>query len=103
MKIILNLILVFISFSMSVAQSIIRPPMWGIAKMTFLVSDFQMARDYYGKFLGFDEAFSYNSGIGKVISFKVNDRQFLEFTEDKDAKKRPGLFPSLTKQRMLNK
>jgi catechol 2,3-dioxygenase-like lactoylglutathione lyase family enzyme len=69
----------------------VRPPIWGIAKMTFLVSDFQLARDYYGDFLGFDEAFSYNSEIGKIISFKVNDRQFLEFIEDKEAKNKTRL------------
>lgn len=68
------------------AQNAVRPPVWGIAKMTFLVSDFQLARAYYGEFLGFDEAFSYPSDSGKIISFKVNDRQFLEFIEDKDAK-----------------
>lgn len=62
------------------------PAIWGIAKMTFLVSDFQLARDYYGKFLGFDEAFSYSTDLGKIISFKVNDRQFLEFVVDKQAK-----------------
>lgn len=73
------------------AQTIQRPPIWGIAKMTYLVSDFQLARNYYGKFLGFDEAFTYNSVSGKVISFKVNDRQFLEFVEDKDARNKPRL------------
>jgi catechol 2,3-dioxygenase-like lactoylglutathione lyase family enzyme len=67
------------------------PPLWGIAKMTFLVSDFQMARDYYGKFLGFDEAFSYTSAQGNIISFKVNDRQFLEFVEDKHAREKKRL------------
>ncbi len=72
-------------------QNPARPPVWGIAKMTFLVSDFQVARDYYGKFLGFDEAFSYPSDLGKIISFKVNDRQFLEFIEDKDAKNKARL------------
>jgi catechol 2,3-dioxygenase-like lactoylglutathione lyase family enzyme len=54
--------------------------------MTFLVSDFEVARNYYGRFLGFDEAFSYQGARGKVISFKVNDRQFLEFIEDKQAR-----------------
>jgi len=68
-----------------------RPPIWGIAKITFLVSDFQLARDYYGRFLGFDEAFSYPSEIGKVISFKVNDRQFLEFVQDPQAKEKNRL------------
>lgn len=64
------------------------PAIWGIAKITFLVSDFEVARDYYGRFLGFDEAFSYPSDLGKVISFKVNDRQFLEFVVDKHAKEK---------------
>lgn len=68
------------------AQEVQRPPVWGIASMTFLVSDLRIARDYYGHFLGFEEAFSYSSPEGEVVSFKVNDRQFLEFIEDKDAK-----------------
>jgi len=85
--------LLYLSFLSSVcfAQVNPRPQIWGIAKMTFLVSDFGSARDYYGKFLGFDEAFSYQSEIGKVISFKVNDSQFLEFVEDKDAKQKARL------------
>jgi catechol 2,3-dioxygenase-like lactoylglutathione lyase family enzyme len=98
-KLNLNLVTVFLlaqtfrlCFTDAVAaQDFTKPRIWGIAKMTFLVSDFKVARDYYGKFLGFDEAFSYNSDIGKVISFKVNDRQFLEFIEDKDAKQKPRL------------
>ncbi len=39
------------------AQEVKRPEVWGIAKMTFLVSDLQVANDYYGKFLGFEKAF----------------------------------------------
>lgn len=73
------------------SQTVERPAVWGIAKMTFLVSDFQLARDYYGKFLGFDEALSYQSDLGLVISFKVNDRQFLEFVEDSRAKEKKRL------------
>jgi catechol 2,3-dioxygenase-like lactoylglutathione lyase family enzyme len=73
------------------AQTPSRPAVWGIAKMTYLVSDFQIARNYYGRFLGFDEAFSYNSALGEVISFKVNDRQFLEFIEDPGAKNKTRL------------
>lgn len=87
----LVLFICLFSFLLTFAQEIVRPPVWGISKMTFLVSDFQVARDYYGRFLGFDEAFSYNSEIGKVISFKVNDRQFLEFIEDADAKNKARL------------
>ena len=83
-------ILLFTAISV-IAQEAMRPQVWGIAKMTFLVSDMDMARDYYGRFLGFDEAFSYSSPLGAVVSFKVNDRQFLEFVVDKDAKQKNRL------------
>lgn len=73
------------------AQDIMRPPVWGIAKMTFLVSDLNLARDYYGKFLGYEEAFSYPSAIGTIVSFKINDRQFLEFIEDQNARNKNRL------------
>lgn len=80
-----SLLFCVLVFNLS-AQETKRPAIWGVAKMTFFVSDFQMARSYYGKFLGFNECFSYQSESGKVISFKVNDRQFLEFVENKNAK-----------------
>lgn len=70
------------------AQGSPRPAIWGIAKMTFLVSNYSVARDYYGEFLGFNEAFSYPADRGKIISFKVSDRQFLEFVEDPQAKEK---------------
>lgn len=84
------LLMLLITFKIS-AQEVQRPAIWGVAKMTFLVSDAKVAHDYYGKFLGFDEAFSYPSYLGKVISFKVNDRQFLEFVVDKEAKTKKRL------------
>ena len=59
----------------------------GISGLTFKVSSFEMARDYYGKLLGFDEAFRYESDHGKVLAFKVNDRQFIQLVED------PGVTP----------
>lgn len=43
------------------------------------------------RFLGFDEAFSYPSPSGTVVSFKINDRQFLEFIVDKQAKEKKRL------------
>ena len=80
-----------ISICSLIAQEVQRPAVWGIAKMTFLVSDMEMAREYYGRFLGFDEAFSYPSPSGTVVSFKINDRQFLEFLVDKQAKEKKRL------------
>lgn len=85
------LIFFLLNNSFLFAQIHERPKMWGIAKITFLVSDYEVAREYYGRFLGFDEAFSYPSELGRVISFKVNDRQFLEFIEDENAKEKPRL------------
>lgn len=80
-----------ISICSLIAQEVQRPAVWGIAKMTFLVSDMEMTREYYGRFLGFDEAFSYPSPSGTVVSFKINDRQFLEFIVDKQAKEKKRL------------
>jgi catechol 2,3-dioxygenase-like lactoylglutathione lyase family enzyme len=82
------ILLLFATFGQTIAQPIERPAVWGIARMTFLVSDYAIARDYYGRFLGFGEAFSYLSEQGEVISFKVNDRQFLEFISDKQAREK---------------
>ncbi len=56
--------------------------MTGIFKMTFRISSFELAESYYGDFLGFDKAFEYNSPQGRIVSYKVNDRQFLEFLLD---------------------
>ena len=84
-------LLVFTSISDIHSQRSSCPPIFGIAKMTYLVSDYQLARDYYGAFLGFDEVFTYPSPLGDVVSFKVNDRQFLEFVQDRDAKEKTRL------------
>lgn len=73
------------------AQEVQRPKIWGVAKMTFLVSNFKIARSFYGDFLGYKEVISYQSDLGKVISFKMNDRQFLEFLEDPDAREKNRL------------
>jgi len=45
-------------------------------------SDFGFVRDFYGRVMGFSEAFSYEDGSEKILSFKVSDRQFLEFIQD---------------------
>lgn len=63
------------------------PEILGLSGLTFRVSSFEMARDYYGRLLGFDEAFRYNGDDGPVLAFKVNDRQFIQLVED------PGVTP----------
>lgn len=69
-------------------QEVMQPPIWGIAKVTYLISSFNEARSFYGKFLGFDEAFNYTDNHNKLLVFKVNDRQFIEFIEDSMAKEK---------------
>jgi len=80
----------FISFlliaALCASQNVVRPPIWGIAKMTYLISSEQLANRYYHLFLGFDYAFSYPSEEGVRLVYKVNDRQFLEFIVDSEAK-----------------
>ncbi len=82
----------FISFllltAFCAAQNVSRPPIWGIAKMTYLISSEQLANRYYHSFLGFDYAFSYPSKEGVRLVYKVNDRQFLEFIVDSEAKQK---------------
>ncbi len=68
-----------------------RPSIWGIAKMTFYISDIKIAREFYGSFLGFEEAFSYGSELGGIVSFKINDRQFVEFIENRNIGERSRL------------
>lgn len=90
-KIFLILLLALATYGLTITQTVQRPAIWGIARMTFLVSDYAVARNYYGRFLGFSEAFTYPSEQGDVISFKVNDRQFLEFIADKQAREKKRL------------
>lgn len=68
------------------ASAQLRPHVLGIAKMTFLVSNESVAKGYYGDFLGFKKAFSYPGPLGEIQSYKVNDRQFLEFVVDPAAR-----------------
>jgi catechol 2,3-dioxygenase-like lactoylglutathione lyase family enzyme len=69
-------------YQQSYAQKIERPKILGIAHISFKVSDITKAREYYGNFLGYEEAFTYYNNDGSIwISFfKVNDRQYIELT-----------------------
>lgn len=70
-----------------------KPPiMLGFSKMTFLVSSSELAKSYYGDYLGFDKAFEYKSSDKKTVEvYKINDRQFLEFIVDPEAKSKKRL------------
>ena len=86
MKKVITFILFLFFFSvLSHAQNVERPALYGIAKMTYRISNFDLAQSYYGEFLGFSKAFSYSGKEGTIDSYKINNRQFLEFVADKNA------------------
>jgi catechol 2,3-dioxygenase-like lactoylglutathione lyase family enzyme len=69
------------------ASALERPPLLGIAHVAFQVSDLTKARAFYGRLLGYQEAFQIpnEDGSPALVCFKVNDRQFIEI--------HPGLPP----------
>lgn len=62
-------------------------PILGLAQISVKVSDLAKSRAFYGKVLGFPEAFTLKDKAGRVTSvyFKVNDDQYIELV--------PGLKP----------
>jgi lactoylglutathione lyase len=57
-----------------------RPPIVGVAHIALKTGDIAAARAYYGKYLGFEEAFQITNPDGtlEVTYFKVNDHQYIE-------------------------
>lgn len=57
-----------------------RPKIVGIANVAFRVTSLDSARNFYGKVLGFQEAFTVQEAAGgpDLTCFKVNDRQYIE-------------------------
>ncbi len=65
-----------------------RPPIVGVAHIGLRTDDLDAARKFYGRYLGFQEAFSLNKPSGglMLVYFKVNDHQYIEvFPELKSA------------------
>ncbi|HEX3570695.1 MAG TPA: VOC family protein [Acidobacteriaceae bacterium] len=56
------------------------PHITGMAHMAYYVSDLKKARDYYEKWLGFQEAFALRNADGSdgVVYIKINDHQYIE-------------------------
>jgi len=57
-----------------------RPPILGVAHIALKTNDLAAARAFYGKYLGYEEAFSLSLPGGgiEMTFFKVNDRQYIE-------------------------
>jgi lactoylglutathione lyase len=56
-----------------------RPPILGVAHIALKTGDLAAARDFYGKYLGYEEAFTLSKPDGalEMTFFKVNDRQYI--------------------------
>jgi catechol 2,3-dioxygenase-like lactoylglutathione lyase family enzyme len=64
-----------------------RPPIIGVAHIGLKTNDLTAARNFYGRDLGFQEAFTLDKPTGGLMLtyFKVNDHQYIEvFPELKD-------------------
>jgi catechol 2,3-dioxygenase-like lactoylglutathione lyase family enzyme len=55
-----------------------RPPIVGVAHIALKTDSLAAAREFYGKYLGFEEAFSKDG----VTYFKVNDHQYIQMSPD---------------------
>ena len=62
------------------AQPPVRPRILGVAQAAFYVHDLAAARQFYGGFLGYAEAFSLKKPDGgvKAVLFKIGDHQSIE-------------------------
>jgi len=56
--------------------SIKRPPIVGVAHIALKTNDLAAARNFYGHFLGYKEAFP--ASVSGTAHFKVNDHQYIE-------------------------
>jgi catechol 2,3-dioxygenase-like lactoylglutathione lyase family enzyme len=68
------------------AAAITRPPIVGVAHIALKTKDLAASREFYGHYLGYQEAFSVDKPAGGLLLtyFKVNDHQYIE------------IFPGLT-------
>ena len=57
-----------------------RPPIVGVAHIALKTNDLAAAREFYGKYLGYQEPFSLDKSSGGLMLnyFKVNDHQYIE-------------------------
>jgi lactoylglutathione lyase len=76
---VLGAIAVF-SFGPAARSAPPRPKIVGVANIAFKVTSLETARGFYGKVLGYQEAFTIKETGGgpDLTCFKVNDRQYIE-------------------------
>ena len=77
---IVSLLLISLLSSSPAATGPARPRILGVAHMALFVSDLEKSRDFYERFLGFEEPYvlKLEDGSVRIAFIKVNDYQYLE-------------------------
>ena len=78
---------VLVSAGLAGAADVQRPEILGVAHISLFAHDYEMSRAFYHEFLGFDEPYSLKKpdGSPSMTFFKVNDRQYIELSPEKEA------------------
>jgi catechol 2,3-dioxygenase-like lactoylglutathione lyase family enzyme len=87
MKVILTMMILCAASTAFAADSPQRPPITGLSHIALYVHDISKTRDFYKKFLGFDEPYWINNPDGSVhlTWIKINDDQSIELFPEKEA------------------
>ncbi len=75
------------SAGFAAAADVPRPEILGVAHISLFAHNYEGSRSFYHDFLGFDEPFSLKKpdGSPSMTFFKVNDRQYIELSPEKEA------------------
>jgi catechol 2,3-dioxygenase-like lactoylglutathione lyase family enzyme len=65
-----------ISFALAWAKEPVRPKITGVPHLAVYAKDMEASRKFYREFLGYEEPFQIPGG--KMVYFKINDRQYLK-------------------------
>ncbi len=81
------LLALLISAGFAAPADVQRPQILGIAHISLFAHDYEASRTFYRDFLGFDEPYSLKKpdGSPSMTFFKVNDRQYIELSPEKEA------------------
>src|ERR1700748_3974753 len=68
------------------AQEPVRPRILGVAHISLFAHDYEKSRAFYRDFLGYEEPYSLKNPDGSPMMtfFKVNDRQYIELSPEKE-------------------
>ena len=72
--------------ALMLAEEPARPRILGVAHISLFAHDYEKSRAFYRDFLGYEEPFSLKNpdGSPKMTFFKVNDRQYIELSPEKE-------------------